>query len=153
MGRLVHHIALSMQLLVVLLKLFLADVCVDVAVQCRGRQVKLPIFVNTGGQACLNKVSWQALAPNVDVSSWEERKYLFGTIHGIDAQVHFGQGRTAGVNMVGIQWLSRAGLILIAGFARLGCALVKSDEQSREALLMLPSINKCPCPAQVMLRQ
>lgn len=42
-------------------------------VECRGKKIFLPMFVETGGlKACLNKASWQKLAPGVDVLHWGE---------------------------------------------------------------------------------
>lgn len=120
-----------------------ADVTVDDAVACQGRRIKLPMFVDTGGQTvCLNRTSWKALAPHVNVTGWGERKSMFGTVHGVpDTEIHYGQGRTAGVNMVGCQWLSQAKLILVADYVRRGCVLVKSDESSRMSLPMLPDLS------------
>ena len=111
------------------------------AVECRNRRIKLPMFVDTDGQtACLNKVSWKELAPEVDVSLWGKRRSLLGKIHGVEAQIHFGQGRTQGVNMVGDQWLCKAGLILIADYRGLGCVLIKSSDETLRSFAMLPNI-------------
>lgn len=116
--------------------------CVEcAAVECRSRRVKLPICVDTSSRsACLNRTSWQALAPEEDVSHWDSRRYVRGKVHGIEVDIHFGQGLTAGVNAVGATWLAEGGLILVADYARQGCALIKSDEQYRKRLSMLPRV-------------
>ena len=61
------------------------------AVKCRSRRVKLPMFVKMGGQAaCLNATSWKELAPGVDVTCWGARRSVFGKIHGVSTQIHYG---------------------------------------------------------------
>lgn len=95
------------------------------AVECRGNKISLPIFVDTRGQvACLNRKSWEKLAPGVDTSHWQERQFLRGKIHGVSAKLHLGQGQTEGVNMVGKDWLSEAKLILIVDYSMDGCVFV-----------------------------
>lgn len=74
----------------------------------------------------------------MNVSRWRSRQSLLGKIHGTEVQMRFGQGRTAGVNMVGNDWLCRAGLMLVADYVGLGCALVKSDGAARDAIPALP---------------
>lgn len=79
------------------------------AVECCGKKIHLPMFVDTGGQeACLNKTSWQLLAPGVDVAHWGKANFLGGTVHGFSAKLHLGQDQTQGVNMVRKDWLSEA---------------------------------------------
>lgn len=83
----------------------------------------LPMFVNTGGQkAYLDKMCWQILAPDVDVSDWGEGKFLRGTVHGVACKLHYGQSQTEGVNMVGQDWLSGAKAMLIADYNVVGPA-------------------------------
>ncbi|KAK9861131.1 hypothetical protein WJX84_003841 [Apatococcus fuscideae] len=73
----------------------------EMTVECRSKRIKLPMYVDMRGQAaCLNAMSWKELAPDVDVSSWNARGSLLGKIHGVEAQIHFGQEATHGVNMV-----------------------------------------------------
>ncbi len=102
------------------------------AVECKSRRVKLPICVCTGGQtACLNKVSWKALAPDVDLTCWDTTDSLPGKIHGVHARIHFGQNATQGLNMVGHEWLRQAGLILIADYRGMGCVLLESTAEAQ----------------------
>lgn len=113
------------------------------AVECRDRCIKLPIFVDTGGQiACLNEISWKELAPSVDVTCWGKTRSMLGKIHGVEAQIHFGQGHTKGVNMVGDQWLCKAGLILIADYRGLGCVLIRSSDEALKTLPLLPHVTQ-----------
>lgn len=90
------------------------------------------MFAYTGDQrACLNKRSWQKLVPEVDVSAWGEKIFLRGSIHGVPAKLHFGQGRTEGVNMVGKDSLSAAKLMLIADYNLEGCLLLESTDTTQ----------------------
>ena len=110
------------------------------AVECRGNKLSLPIF-DTGGQVvCLNRKSWEKLAPGVDTSHWQERQFLRGKIHGVSAKLHLGQGQTEGVNMVGKDWLSEAKLILIVDYSMDGCVLLEYDSATRAVLPHLPVI-------------
>ena len=99
------------------------------------------MFADTKGQkACLNKKSWEKLAPNVDVSTWDEGTFLRGSIHGVPAKLYYGQGQTEGVNMVGKDWLSAAKLMLIADYSLDGCLLLASNDSNRAQLPELPVI-------------
>lgn len=101
----------------------------------------MPVFVETGGQkACLNKKSWQKPAPEVDVSTWGKNKFLRGSIHGVPAKLHFGQGPSEGVNMVRKDWLSAAELMLIADYNMEGCLLLEPTDTTRARLPELPAI-------------
>lgn len=111
------------------------------AVECRGKKIFLPMFVDSGGRkACLNKASWQKLAPGVDVSHRGESTFLRGTIHGLPAKLHLGQDQTAGVNVVGKDWLSEGKLILVTDYNMDGCWLLVSDEITRCRFPELPVI-------------
>ena len=99
------------------------------------------MFVDTGGQkACLNKASWQKLAPGIDVSHWGENKFLKGIVHGVPAKLHFGQDQTEGVNMVGKDWLVDGKLVFAADYNIEGCLLLESDENTRSRFPELPVI-------------
>ena len=99
------------------------------------------MFVDTGGQkACLNKTSWQKLAPTVDVSHWGESDFLKGTVHGFPAKLYLGQNQTEGVNMVGKHWMSEAKLMLVADYNMEGCLLLISDHTTRSRFPELPLI-------------
>lgn len=111
------------------------------AVECRTKRILLPMFVDTSRQnACLNTKSWTKLAPEVDTSSWGERQYLTCKVHGVEAELQLGQNQTAGVNMVGKDWLSAAKVILVADYALAGCVLLKSDEALRSLIPSLPLV-------------
>lgn len=98
------------------------------------------MFADTGGRnACLNKKSWQKLAPEVDISAWGEGSFLRGSIQGVPAKLHYGQGQTEGVNMVGKDWLSAAKLMLIADNLD-GCLLLVSTDTTRARLPEMPVI-------------
>ena len=99
------------------------------------------MFVDTGGQkACLNKTSWQLLAPGVDVLHWGDNDFLRGSIHGVSAKLYRGQGKAEGVNMVGQEWLSAAKSILIADYNMDGCLLLPSDSTTCFRFPELPII-------------
>lgn len=99
------------------------------------------MFVDTGGRkACLNKASWQKLAPGVDVLHWGESTFLRGTVHGLPAKLHVGRDQTAGVNVLGNDWLSEGKLMLVTDYNMDGCLLLVSDEISRSRFPELPVI-------------
>ncbi|KAK9805717.1 hypothetical protein WJX73_001858 [Symbiochloris irregularis] len=113
----------------------------EMIIQWRGRRIKLPMFVDTGGRsACLNEVSWEALAPGINLTEWNERIFKIVQIQGVQTELYLGMGRTSGVNAVGCEWLSRARLILVADYSHRGCILIKSDEATRQALPGLPQV-------------
>ncbi len=99
------------------------------------------MFVDTGRRkACLNKASLQKLAPGVDVLHWGESTFLRGTVHGLPAKLHVGQDQTAGVNVLGKDWLSEGKLMLVTDYNMDGCLLLVSDEISRSRFPELPVI-------------
>ena len=105
---------------------------VTFVVECRGKKISLPMFVVPGGRkTCLNKASWQKLAPGVEVSQWGESIFLRGTIHGLPAKLHVGQDQSAGINVVGKDWLSQGKLMLVTDYNMDGCLLLVSDEITR----------------------
>ena len=110
-------------------------------VEWRGRKIFLPMFVDTGGQkACLNKVSWQKLAPGVDVSHWGEDKFARAAVHGLPAKLYLGQDQTDGVNKVGKDWLRAGKLMLVADYNTDRCLLLVSDESTQARFPELPTI-------------
>ena len=99
------------------------------------------MFVNTGGQkACLNKASWQKLAPGVDVLHWGESSFLRGTVHGVPAKLYLAQDQTEGVNMVGKDWLLEGKLLIAADYSMEGFLLLLSKDTARSRLPELPVI-------------
>ncbi len=111
------------------------------AVECRGKKILLPIFVDTGGQkTSLNKTSWQKLAPGVDVTHRGDNVFLRGTVHGVPTRLHFSQERTEGVNMVGQDWLMEGKLMLVADYNMDGCLVLVSDDITRSRFPELPVI-------------
>lgn len=110
-------------------------------VKCRGKKSFLSVFVDTGGRkACLNKASWRKLTPGVDVSHLGESAFLRGSVHGLPAKLYVGQDQTAGVKVVGKDWLSQGKLMLLADYNMEGCLLLVSDEITRSRFPKLPVI-------------
>lgn len=90
------------------------------------------MFINTGGHTtCLNRSSWAALAPNLDVSSWSEHESRSVKVHGHDMDVFLGRGRLDGVNMVGQEWLKQAGALLVVGYRSACCAIMLDTAADR----------------------
>lgn len=102
--------------------------------------ISLPMFIDTGAQkTCLNQSSWAKLAPHIDVSGWGEQDFRAVTVHGHSVNVYFGQGRTHGVNMVGMDWLKTARALLVAGYASSGCLLMHDNATNRATIPQLPN--------------
>ena len=98
------------------------------------------MFVDIRGQkACLNKVSWQKLAPRVDVSHWGESNFAIATVHGLPAE-KLGQGQTDGVNMVGRDWLRAGKLMLLADYNADRSLLMVSDDTPQARFPELPVV-------------
>ena len=68
------------------------------------------------------------LPPGVDYMEWSPNTSAIMNVHGVEVPVKLGMGRSLGCNMVGREWLDRAGAVLVADYKRNGCVLLKSDE-------------------------
>lgn len=91
--------------------------------------MEVPIFVDTSAQETyFNETTMRLLLPpGIDYTVWSPDKTSLMKVHGIDLPVKLGTGQSLGCNIVGCEWLSRAGAVLIADYKRNGCVIVNSD--------------------------
>lgn len=107
--------------------------------------VEVPIFVDTGAQETyLNETTMRLLLPpGIDYSVWSPNTTALMKVHGIELPVKLGIGQSLGCNIVGREWLSRAGAVLVADYKRNGCVVLKADVvvELLEQKLSLPKVS------------